>query len=376
MAKNTIVGIDASRNHSGGAVAHIRGLISGGDPLQHGIKHVHLWAYDSLLNAVEDQVWLTKHRVPELKLSIWQQLKWQYISLPKLAKTLNCNVMFNTVGSSICPLKPSVTLSQNMLPFEPGEIQRYGFSKDRLRLEVLKYIQIRSLRKATRAIFLSEYARTKISQKTGPLKNSVVIGHGVDESFRNSAIEGKKWTKNTSIRCLYVSNAAPYKHQWHVVAAFAKLRELGYKMELTLIGGGSGKAYTRLLNAVEKYDPQSKFVKLLDFAPNTEIPIHLAKSDLFVFASSCENLPITMLEAMASGIPICASNRGPMPELLGIEGCYFDPERPDSIVGAVKEMIGDPKLRKARSKDSLARSQKYTWQKCAEETWNVLANIS
>ena len=81
----------------------------------------------------------------------------------------------------------------------------------------------------------------------------------------------------------------------------------------------------------EEYGASVAFVSQKEFVANGNIPDYLARSDLFIFASSCENLPITMLEAMASGIPICCSNRGPMPEVLGREGCYFDPEVPASI---------------------------------------------
>lgn len=374
MKNGLIIGVDASRNRSGGAVAHLRGLLSGSDPRTHDIQTVHLWAYESLHAQVAEQPWLVKHRVPALSGLIWRQLWWQYATLPKLVDALNCDILFNTDAGSVCPVRRSATLSQDMLSFEPGEMQRYGISIARWRLEILKVVQVRSLRNARLAVFLSEHARRTISRETGPLTDSVVIPHGIDERFRAVATHRPTWPDAGPVRCLYVSNAAPYKHQWHVIEAIAGLRNEGYDIELTLVGGGHGPAYERLMLAIKRFDPDHVFVRLQDFVLNERVPEYHAQSDLFIFASSCENLPVTILEAMASGVPICSSDRGPMPEVLGENGCYFDPEQPASIAEAIRSMVDDKTGRERRASGSLTRSKQFTWQRCSEETWKALAN--
>ena len=50
---------------------------------------------------------------------------------------------------------------------------------------------------------------------------------------------------------------------------------------------------------VTRSDPEGSFVRQLGFVPTEELPSHLASADLFVFASSCENMPNTLVEAMA-----------------------------------------------------------------------------
>lgn len=374
MIGDLIVGIDASRNRSGGAVAHLRGLLSGSDPRSHGIQTVHLWAYESLLTQVADQPWLVKHSVPALTGSIWRQLWWQYATLPKLIKALRCNILFNTDAGSVCPTPQCATLSQDMLSFEPGEMQRYKISKARVRLEILKVVQIRSLRRSQLAIFLSEHARKTIIDSTGHLAKTAVIPHGIDERFRSIAQLRRQWPTTGPIRCLNVSNVAPYKHQWHVAEAIAILRKRGYNLELTLVGGGRGPALTRLIKTLDRLDPQRSFVEFVDFVPNERISTYLAQSDLFIFSSSCENLPVTMLEAMASGIPICSSNRGPMPEVLGKNGLYFDPEQPDAIANTIQSVIDSSESRAHITTDSIIKSQSFTWERCANDTWSALAN--
>ena len=369
------IGIDATRNRSGGAIAHIRGIISGSDPAKFGIRKVHLWSYGSLLDQVPDSSWLQKHDVPETKLSLIEQLRWQYVKLPRLINSLNCDVVFNTDAGSVCPTRRSVTLSQDMLSFEPGEMQRYGFSKERIRLEALKLIQAQSLKRSRLAIYLSEYARDTIEAQIGKTARSVVIPHGIDDKFRALSREAWEFPDSGAVKCLYVSNAAPYKHQWFVVEAIASLRLKGYSIELKLVGGGNGPSQRRLDHAITQFDPEQRFVTQEGFIPNDEIPNYLAESNLFIFASSCENLPITLLEAMASGIPICSSNRGPMPEVLGNQACYFDPENPETLASTLQKVIDDASLRLSISEQSLMRSKSFTWERCSRETWKALVSV-
>lgn len=376
MNDSIVVGVDASRNRSGGARAHLSGLLTGSDPRNHGIKTVHLWAYRALRDTVADQPWLVKHTDRELEGSVNQQLFWQYASLPKIVERTGCNVLFNTDAGSICPVRRAVTLSQDMLSFEPGEIQRYGMSRARARLEVLKQVQAHSLKRSLLAIFLTEYARQTIQTSIGTIANSVVIPHGIDEKFRTIAKKRRGWPEDGPVKCIYVSNVAPYKHQWHVVEAFAQLRQLGYPVQLTLVGGGKGQPQARLEEAMARLDPERRFVRQEEYVPNDRIPGFLAESDLFIFSSSCENLPITLLEAMASGIPICSSNRGPMPEVLERGGCYFDPEDAHSIVDSIRTMIDDSALRMRCVVQSLERSLDFTWQRCSEETWRALSSVA
>lgn len=372
-----ILGIDASRNRSGGAVAHLRGLIESGDPRPFGVACVHLWVHDDLYESISRPPWLVVHLVEETRRSLAGQLWWQYAKLPRLARHFGVAAMFNTDAGSVCPFRVAATLSQDLLSFEPGEMERYPLtSRARWRLEALRVVQLHRLRRSTLAIFLTNHAREVLSRCVA-LPRSTVIPHGVDSCFRAVGAVPRHWPKRGPIRCLYVSNAAPYKHQWNVVAAVSRVRaSLGIDLRLRLVGGGRGPALERLRKSIESFDPRREFVESTDFVPHGEIASEMAAADLFVFASSCENLPVTLLEAMASGLPICSSSRGPMPEVLGPEAVYFDPEEPGSIASALRSLVEDPTLREGVRRAALAISANYTWERCAERTWIELAKLA
>jgi glycosyltransferase involved in cell wall biosynthesis len=370
-----VIGIDASRNRSGGAIAHLVGILSEGNPLSFGISEVHLWSYKSLLDAIPDQPWLIKHNPPALERSIFTQLWWQRFGFPVEVELTGCNIVLNTDAGTISAVQPAVTMSRDMLSYEPGVIELFGFSKARLRLILLRYMQNRSLRAADGVIFLTQYAAKIIQQSCGTLRSIAYIPHGVGSAFKQ-AQQVSVWPKvgERPIRCLYVSNAELYKYQWVVVQAISLLRKRGHNLTLSLVGGGKGPAQKLMQDAIAVLDPSGEFVEQLAFLPQQELPNHLAHADLFVFASSCENMPNTLVEAMAVGMPIACSNRGPMPEVLGDGGVYFDPKDADSITEAIEQIIQSSALRLAIAQRAELLSQQYNWKRCADETWAFVAD--
>lgn len=369
-----VVAVDASRNRSGGGRTHLINILQGGDPRKHGVREVHVWAYRALLDALPEYDWLIKHGPPELEGSLIRQLLWQVFEFPVAFAAAGCDIVLNTDAGTVSSITPSVTMSRDMLSYEPGEIERFGWSKARLRLILLRYVQNRSLRRASGAVFLTGHAARTIQQSCGRLERVALIPHGIGDNFR-VADRRPAWPASGErpIRCLYISNAALHKHQWTVVEAVAALRSGGLNVELQLVGGGAGRGLERLHHQIAISDPDRAFVDEVGAVPHSRLPDYLSLADLFVFASSCENMPNTLVEAMASGIPIACARRGPMPEVLQDGGVYFDPEDPISIAAVLKNLAGNAGLRRQVSSKAQILARQYSWGRCAAETWTFLA---
>lgn len=372
-----IFGINASRARSGGGIAHLVGILREAKLSDFGISRVHVWSYAELIAALPEAPWLIKHQPSELDRSLFHQLLWERFTLPGELKKSSCSILLNVDAGSVSRFRPAVTMSRDMLSYEPGEIERFGISKARLRLIALRYVQNASLKNADGAVFLTRYASRVIQQSCGDLSNTAHIPHGVGEGFR--AIESNRiWPEamKRPIRCLYISNALPYKHQWHVVKAIALLRQRGFNLLLELVGGGNGKAQKLLESHIAAFDPYGEFVTQRDFVPQNMLPGFLKKADLFVFASSCENMPNTLIEAMAAGLPIACSNRGPMPEVLEDGGVYFDPENSVSISVAIEDLITNSVRRTRLADRAKELSKQYSWKRCANETLSFIVKTA
>ncbi|MBI96462.1 glycosyl transferase family 1 [bacterium] len=367
--------INAVRAKSGGAFSHLTGIISNIDPEVYGFDEVHLWTHRSMKNILPQKSWLHIYCPDVSNKNIIYQLFWEFFILPRKLLQIECSLLFNVDAGSIARYKTSVTMSRDMLSYEPGELQRYGLSISSLRLLVLRYVQNLSLRNSTGVIFLTKYASKVIQNSCGKLKNIAYIPHGISSVFSNTKFNINK-TFNSSLEILYISNPAPYKHQTEVIQAISILKNEGFNVNLTLVGAESGAFQKKIDNKIKKIDPHGEFIKQYPYENQNKLPIYIAAAHIFVFASSCENMPNTLLEAMATGIPIACSNRGPMPEILSEGGSYFNPEDPTQIAKAVKTIITDEPLRKFYSERSRALSSKYSWERCAAETFIYLSKIA
>ncbi len=378
LTSKKIIGIDASRNRSGGAKAHLKGILNSfNEKLLQKIEQIHVWSYSELLGLLPQAKWLIKHNPKDLEKSLFHQLWWQYEKLPKEAKRLQIDILFNTDASTVCNFRPSVTMSRDLLPFDKREFCRYGLSKEMARLIVLRYLQSNSLKRSTGVIFLTKYASDTIQRHVGSLSEYTIIPHGVGDNFRlNKNLEKKSFLVNhDKIKCIYVSAIAPYKHQWNIVLAISALRREGYNIHCKFVGGGEGRAQKLFNSIVRSIKDSPSFIEQTGSVDHDQIPEYLKDSDIFIFASSCENMPNILIEGMCSGLPIACSNREPMPEILRDGGLYFDPEDINSIIHCLKLIIKDDELRNRISSVSKRLSEEFSWERCSYETFSYLCKV-
>jgi glycosyltransferase involved in cell wall biosynthesis len=371
-----VLGVDASRNRSGGAVNHLRGILAAADPRRHGIRQVHLWSYRALLDRLPDPEWLVKHNPRALEAGLRQQVLWQVRRLPTELQAAGCDLLLNTDAGTLGSFIPAITMSRDMLSYEPGEMSRFGLSLARWRLLLLRSAQNRSLGRSYAAIFLTEHAARVIQGHTGRISRYRIIPHGVGEGFAEVGDTRQAGARGRQAQLLYVSNVAIHKHQWNVVQAVAMLRRAGFQVHLTLAGGrGAAPANRRLDEALHRYDPQGDLVTVLGNIDHDRLSEVLRDADVFVFASSCENMPNTLIEGMAAGLPIACSDRGPMPEILQDGGVYFHPDDVESIESAIRQILDGPELAARMSKKARELAGQYSWARCAEETWAYCSAI-
>ncbi len=81
-----------------------------------------------------------------------------------------------------------------------------------------------------------------------------------------------------------------------------------------------------------------------------------------------EGFGMPVLEAMSIGVPVIASNRGALPEVVGDAGCLFDPDDPDALACAIERLIDNPAEAGAAAARGLERSRLFTWKAMAAKT--------
>lgn len=369
--------IDATNIRNGGGVTHLAQLLNSATPVKAGIENISVWASDQTLNKLPDRPWLTKKSTRWSNYPIISSLG-QQILLSKEITRCNCDLLFSPGGTIIFGLKiPTITMSQNMLPFELDRAMLFGLLNPVFfKMIILKFIQSVSFKKASGIIFLTDYARNTIANKM-PLRNTTVIPHGIERRFRNRRVLSEGFSKNTydPIKLLYVSIQMPYKHHIELINAVYELRKKNINVKLTLIGPRWGWYSKKIYKLIKKHDPSGEFIKDEGPVPFAKLHVHYNDHDIFVFPSSCENMPNILIEAMASGLPIVCSDRGPMFEVLGDGGGYFDPESISSIVDALEHTIENKLIRENKAEKSFLSAQAFSWEKCASDTFSFISSF-
>ena len=179
------------------------------------------------------------------------------------------------------------------------------------------------------------------------------------------------YNKKNPFKLLYVSDILPYKNHYVLTNSFLSLNKDDFPIELSIVGREihrkSSADLNRLINKSKNKRVNWKKNIGLD-----NIYQFYHNADCFIFASSCENMPNILIEAMSSGLPILCSDRGPMRELLKDGGIYYNPESIEETTISLKKIITDVELRKKISLRAYQNSLNFSWNNCAENTFNYL----
>ena len=369
------IGIDASNIKAGGGLTHLKELIENYQ-LDENIQLV-LFADDVVLSKIEDRADLKKVSHSFLnKNFIWATL-WRLFICNRTARKYKIDVMFSPGGNFLL-FKPYVSMSQNMLVFETKERNRFPHLSSRLRYIFLEFKQVLSFLNANGIIYISNYAKTYIQKKYPVFRNkkSVVVYHGVSDRFdfkgEKEILNPEFYGPNKPFKLLYVSIINYYKHQDKIIEGVARLKAEGIPIELHLVGPINPKI-EKQFNTI--LFPHKSFVHYHGMIPYTEIEPLYHVCDLFVFASTCENMPNILVEAMRAKAPILCSSYGPMPEIFKDAGLYFDPTDVEDFCEKVKTYFNSRALRLKASQRAAELSKTYLWKESSLSTFDFLKSF-
>lgn len=364
------IAVDASNLVSGGGLTHLENFFANLTLPSHGFTEVVTWCAPHVAKRI-DMARPGQSFVPveAFTQSLIQRHRFRYGPMRKAIKG-RFDVLFSPGGLTLNADIPQVVMSRNLQPFQPEEIIKGLPSYAGLRLLALRILQGRSFQRADKVIFLNPYVASFIGGRLGiPEARQAIVPHGVADRFRQAA--GRCYDTQP-VNILYVSTFNEYKHQIEVIEACARLRESRPDIRLSLVGGQSGSYAQRVLARISEANAKRQWISAPGRLAVDEVTALYRNADIFVFASSCENLPNILLEAMAAGLPIACSRTEPMPSVLKDAGVYFEPSDHNDIFTALSRLVADADLRKTVGIRASTYVRKYTWRECVDRTLQVL----
>ena len=238
----------------------------------------------------------------------------------------------------------------------------HNLAREETRHRVLRAVNRRAFSHGVVPVALNEEVRSSICREYAlPASAVPVVGNGIDlDAFRGPQRRG---LRGAGARLLCVARLAPAKNHALLLRTVARLRESGRDVSLTLVGDGP------LRGALEERARELGISERVRFAGRrTDTAAFYRDCDLFVLLSDYEGMPMSIIEAMASGLPVVATRAGGVAELVddGVNGALVEADAA-AAAGAIAAICDDPALYARLSAGAVRTSSHYSAEAMMEK---------
>jgi glycosyltransferase involved in cell wall biosynthesis len=216
-------------------------------------------------------------------------------------------------------------------------------------------------RRAHRVIVPSRHTAADVIDRLGvPSRRVVVCPHGAPE-----------WRDPVPLRLaadgyvLFMGTLEPRKNVGGLLDAYGRLLARRGHLPNLVLAGSAGPEARPWLDAIAA-PPLAGHVEHIGYVGEDERQRVYLGARVLVLPSHEEGFGMPALEAMSLGIPVIASNRGALPEVLGETGILVAPDDTESIVAALDRLLTDDELARAMGRRGFERAQQFRWSRTAQ----------
>jgi len=227
-------------------------------------------------------------------------------------------------------------------------------------------------------VTISEFSRREIIDVYGVEEQRIFVAYpGLSEEFRpvpdmlrRSLLSRHGLTDRRYF--LAIGNLEPRKNLKTLMEAYACLPEVLRREYPLVIGGGSG--WGNWTGSSARFDAlnRSGQLKLLGYVPADDLPALYGGAAAFCFPSLYEGFGMPVIEAMACGTLVLASNAASIPEAAGDAGILLDPENVAAWTAAMQRVVGNNEHSRQMREKGLAQAARFTWSECARNIHKAL----
>jgi glycosyltransferase involved in cell wall biosynthesis len=311
--------------------------------------------------------------VKEVHVSAPGKFLWDQQAVPAYAKKEKVDTIFHTKFAV-----PLLTKCKTVMVLHGSERFVYPQFSHKSDILFFKTVYPFYLRGATAIISVSENARNDIIHflKIDPAKIRTIhlapskVFRKIDDQSILASVRNKYRLPDRFI--LNVGRIYPGKNIPNLLRAFSLIRE---KEDIKLVISGFGyRMYKNDLNMIHKLRLEND-VFLPGYIPHEDLVAVYNLAEMVVFPSFYESFPAIPLESMACGCPIVISRTGGSPEAAGDAARYVDPWDVEDIAHGINDLLTNPQLRQELVQRGFAHAQRFSWEKCAQETLTLLESI-
>lgn len=173
-------------------------------------------------------------------------------------------------------------------------------------------------------------------------------------------------------KIMYLGGLTKRKGIYETIYAFHKL--LTMRTDVKLLIGGAGEELARMQKKITQLK-MDKYVEYLGFVPETDLPSLYNQADLFIYPSKYEGFGYTVLEALASGIPVITSNISSLPEVVGDAAITVDPTNIEEISTKMNYILNNENVQKELRQKGPKQASKYKWENSVSSLVKLYSSI-
>ncbi len=174
---------------------------------------------------------------------------------------------------------------------------------------------------------------------------------------------------------LYVGTLKPHKKVPTLIRAFGMLGETRRQSLTLVLVTRPDPRYTEVPRLIERLGLGAA-VRLPPGLSDAELACLYQSAEALVMPSEYEGFGLPLLEAMAAGTAVVASDIPVFHELAGPAAVYFDPRRPEQLAAVLERLLRDDASRAALALEGRARAARFSWERTAREMLAIYAEVA
>jgi len=216
-----------------------------------------------------------------------------------------------------------------------------------------------------------------------PEEKITVIYDGCDHALFNpepsNAAEVRSLRARLGIQKPYLlhhGTIQPRKNLKRLIEAFRLMLARDRSLDFDLVLPGQvGWASHEILNAARSDNGGRGNVIITGMLSDSDLAMLVKGASLAVIPSLYEGFSLPMVEAMACGVPTVASRTSCLPEISGNALAYFDPLSIEDMATCMSSVLLDAEFQKSLRQNGILRARQFSWERCAQETLQVLMRV-